>query len=113
MSHEVITCTCRKWKASLNVDNGCPVPGHGIVPADPVDPWTLVEAGREALGHLMEVERHLIAARSAWVSRGLPGDNPFPVSLDRETMRFIAGRDAMRKWVAAAEKVARERQSQT
>lgn len=99
MSHEVITCTCSTKLL-------CPVPGHVSVPPDPVDPWALVDAGREALLHLFAAERQLIAARAAWVSRGLPGYNAFPTSLDRETAAVHAGIVDLRRWLAAATAVA-------
>ncbi len=101
MSHIVISCTCRDRE-------DCPVPGHGVVPLE-VDPNVLVEAGEEALVHLKEVERHLIAARAAWMSRGLPGDNPFPLSIDRQTESFIASRRQFQAWVKAAAQVAAKR----
>jgi hypothetical protein len=106
MSHTVITCTCGKpWP--------CPVPGHDMTPPDPVDPQALVDAGREALTHLDAAVQSVLAARAAWVSRGLPGDNAFPASLDglagsmnRQWMR-------LREWVAAAETVAKRRRADT
>lgn len=113
MSHVVLTCTCRQWNASLSIDDECPVPGHGMVPPDPVDPWALVEAGREALEHLAEVERHLIAARAAWVTRGLPCDNAFPLSIDRQTAGFVHSRHKLHRWVVAAAKVAEQRTGAT
>lgn len=103
MSHVVITCTC-----GTKEPIGCEVPGHGVIPLE-IDPWTLVSAGEEALGHLRQAERSIIAARAAWVSRGLPGDNPFPVGLDRETMRLVASIKALHKWVQGARVVADRR----
>lgn len=103
MSHEVITCTCGQAEPL-----GCPVPGHGVVPLT-IDPWTLVEAGEAAIVELQRAQAALIAARAAWVSRGLPGDNPFPVGLDVETMRLVATIENMRRWTAGARKVAERR----
>lgn len=103
MSHVVITCTCGKKEPI-----GCEVPGHGVIPLT-VDPWTLVSAGEEAVGHLLQAEASIIAARAAWVSRGLPGDNPFPVGLDQETMRLVKSIHNLRKWVSGARTVAERR----
>lgn len=101
MSHTVITCTC-------GAEETCPVPGHGSVPLE-VDPETLVAAGQEALGHLFAAEQAIIAARRAWVARGLPGSNPFPQSLDHLTMSLKASRERFQRWTAAAQVVADRR----
>lgn len=101
VSHIVITCTC-------GADQACEVPGHGSVPLE-VDPWVLVSAGEEALGHMRQAMNSIISARHAWVSRGLPGENPFPLSLDRETAVLASGIDRLRSWVDAARKVAERR----
>lgn len=103
MSHVVITCTC-------NSDEPCQVPGHGVVPLE-VDPWVLVSAGEEALGHLRQAMASIISARAAWVSRGLPADNLFPRGLDHETTRLVGSIDNLRRWVDGARRVAERRSS--
>lgn len=102
MSHTVIDCTCR-------VDELCPVPGHGHVPPGPVDPWVLVDAGTEALRHLDDAVRSVVAARAAWVSRGLLADNRFPRSLDRLAGGMVNDRRRLRAWTTAAKTVAERR----
>lgn len=110
MSHVVITCTCGPDRiAGRSVHSACPVPGHGDVPPDPVDPWALVEAGREALGHLDAAVRSVLAARAAWVSRGLDATNKFPQSLDVLAGTMTRNWEQLRRWTIAAEKVAQER----
>lgn len=110
VSHVVITCTCGSDRlAGRPVHSACPVPGHGDVPPDPVDPWALVEAGREALGHLDDAVQSILKARAAWVSRGLDSTNSFPVSLDHLAASQSAQWQNLRKWVLAAQTVAERR----
>lgn len=112
MSHVVITCTCGPDRiAGRSVHSACPVPGHGDVPPDKVDPQTLADAGLEAVAHLNEAVLALMKARAAWVSRGLPADNAFPSSLDRLAGSITYQNDRMRKWAIAAQQVATERES--
>lgn len=110
MSHVVITCTCGPDRfANRPVHSACPVPGHGDVPADPVDPWALVEAGHEALSHLDNAVQSILKARASWVSRGLDSTNHFPASLDRLAGTMTHNWQDLRRWTAAAEQVAQER----
>lgn len=102
-SHEVLTCTCATKLL-------CPIPGHVGVPIT-VEPAKLVEAGREALHHLDAAIQSVLAARAAWVSRGLPGDNPLPLSLDRLAATMTANWSELRRWVSAADEVARRHAS--
>ena len=112
-SHVVITCECTLIPNTLDRDpNDCQVPGHGNVPIT-VAPHVLVEFGQEVLGHLADAEMALIKARAAWVSRGLPGDNPFPVSIDRLVENLVYQRGEMRKWTSAAQTVAERRAGAT
>lgn len=112
MSHVVITCTCGPDRiAGRPVHSACEVPGHGDVPPDPVDPQTLVDAGWEAVACLDVAVLALMKARAAWVSRGLPADNPFPSSLDRLAGSITYQNERMRKWAIAAQQVATERES--
>lgn len=99
MSHVILTCTC---------PSTCEVPGHGDV-ALLVDPQTLVDAGMEALGHLNDAVWALMKARAAWVSRGLPGDNPFPLSLDRLAESITYKNQRLLEWTVAAKTVAKNR----
>jgi hypothetical protein len=112
--HEVLRCTCgdKERHGHLREIPPCPVPGHGTVPRDPVDPWTLVEAGREALTHLDAAVQSVLAARAAWVSRGLDDTNPFPRSLDRLAGSMTRNWEDMRRWTAAARVVAERRSGQ-
>lgn len=110
MSHVVITCTCGPDRVfGRLVHSACEVPGHGDVPPDPVDPWALAEAGREALGHLDAAVQSVLAARAAWVSRGLDATNPFPTSLDVLAGSMSRQWQDLRKWTAAAVTVAERR----
>lgn len=112
MSHVVITCTCGSDRiAGWPVHSACAVPGHGDVPPDKVDPQTLADAGHEAVAHLNDAVLALMKARAAWVSRGLPADNPFPASLDRLASSITYQNERMRKWAVAAQQVATERES--
>jgi hypothetical protein len=112
MSHVVITCTCGPDRiAGGPVHSACPVPGHGDVPRDPVDPWTLVEAGREALDHLDTATHAILAARASWVSRGLDPANRFPTSLDALAANLVHQRERFVRWVVAAQQVAERRTS--
>lgn len=114
MSHVVITCTCGPDRiAGRSVHSACEVPGHGDVPPDPVDPQTLVDAGREAVVHLNDAVLALMKARAAWVSRGLPADNAFPASLDRLAGSITHQNQRMREWAAAAKTVADSRAGTT
>lgn len=107
MSTVIISCTCGPDRiAERPVHSACPVPGHGDTPRDPVDPWTLVEAGRETLGHLDDAVQAILAARAAWVSRGLDPANPFPRSLDLTASNLSHQWQEMRKWTVAATTVA-------
>lgn len=106
MSHVVITCTCGRQRP-------CEVPGHGDVPRDPVDPWALVDAGREALGHLDDAVRSIMKARAAWVSRGLDSTNNFPASLDRLAGTMEHNWRQLRDWTDAAQQVAERRAAQS
>lgn len=97
MSHVVLTCVC---------PDACPIPGHGTVPRDPVDPYDLVDASTEALGHIDEAVTALMKARAAWVSRGLDSDNQFPRSLDELAAGLVASSERLRRWAGAAKVVA-------
>lgn len=66
-------------------------------------------AGREALGHLDAAARAILAARAAWVSRGLDATNAFPVSLDRLAASMTHQRGELRRWTVAAQTVAERR----
>ena len=112
-SHVFITCTCGPDRiAGRSVHSACPVPGHGDVPPDLVDPQDLADAGREAVTHLQDAVLSLMKARAAWVSRGLPADNPFPLSLDRLAGSITYQNDRMRKWAIAAQTVATQRRTE-
>lgn len=102
MSHVVLTCTCRSTET-------CPVPGHGFVLPDPIDPDLLPEAIMAAFVHLDNAVQEVIKARREWVSRGLPADNPFPASLDRLAETMTADNNRLRDGARAAETVARRR----
>jgi hypothetical protein len=109
--HTVIRCTCGEAKRAghLREVPPCQVPGHGTVPRDPVDPVALVEAGREALAHLDAAIQSVLAARAAWMSRGLDGTNPFPTSLDRLAGTMTHNWRELRRWTDAAAVVAERR----
>lgn len=101
-SHVIITCTCGTKLL-------CPVPGHVGVPPDPVDPLKLVAAGQEAQGHLADAVLALMKARASWVSRGLPADNRFPLTLDRLAESITHSNVELRRWTAGAMVVAERR----
>lgn len=102
VTHQVLWCTCATRLL-------CPVPGHVQVPPDPVDPNDLVAAGEEALRHIDAAVQSLLAARAAWVSRGLEDSNPFPRSLDRLAETLTRNNQDLRLWVVAAKTVAARR----
>lgn len=104
MSHVVLTCTCATHLV------GCPVPGHLAVPPNPIDPQDVADFGAEALAHLAAAEQSLLAARAAWVSRGLPASNPFPTSIDELVAGLHSRWEALRRWNAGARVVAERRQ---
>lgn len=96
----------------MNETTTCEIPGHALVPRDPVDPHDLVKAGTEMVAHLNAAITEVMKARADWVSRGLPAEG-FASSwvqwCDGQAWRIIAQRDAIARWTKAARTVAERR----